>query len=192
MKLRLTLTGTTPLLMHNVQLASPLNPYSKRLKALNSKRNKTDEDRLEVARVEFEGSLYFDQELGPYLPGQNVFKSLIEGARLTKSGKKIERGLVLLDVMSPLAYKGPRDVNSLWSDGESEFVDIRPVTVQRQKVDRCRPIFRHWSTEAEVMIDPKILEFDELVEVSSSAGRMIGVGDYRLVYGRYSAQVERI
>jgi hypothetical protein len=40
MKLRMTCTGTRPLLMHNVRLASPLDPYAKRLKALNSKKVK--------------------------------------------------------------------------------------------------------------------------------------------------------
>lgn len=167
-----------------------MNPYAKRLKALNSKRVKTDDDRMDIARVEFEGSLYFDAEVGPFIPAQNLFRSLVCGARLTKAGKKIERGLVMTDFMLPLVYSGPRTVDGLWGDGASEFVDIRPVTVQRQKVDRCRPIFRSWLVEAEALIDPKVIEFDEFMAVAATAGAMEGLGDFRSMYGRYSAEVE--
>ncbi|MEV7008234.1 hypothetical protein [Streptosporangium sp. NPDC051022] len=192
MKIRMTCTGTRPLLLHNVQLASPLNPYAKKLKALNSKRVKTDEDRLEVARVEFEGSLYYDVELGPVMPSQNVFRCLIGGARLIKAGKKIERGVAMADFQLPLIYQGPRDIEGLWGGGESEFVDIRPVTVQRNKVDRCRPIFRSWVVEADIVIDPKAIEFDEFCEVARLAGEMEGLGDFRTMFGRFDAQVSEI
>ena len=192
MKVRVTGTGTRPLLMHNVQLASPLNAYAKQLKALNSKRTKTDEDRIAIARVEFEGSLYFEPEIGPYVPGQNVLASLVEGGRLTKSGKKIERGVNVNDFQMPLIYRGPRDVESLWGGGESEYVDIRTVVVQRNKVDRCRPIFREWAFEAEVLLDPAVIDLDEFVEVANNAGAMAGIGDYRRLFGRYSVEVEEV
>jgi hypothetical protein len=189
-KVRLTATGTRPLLLHNVQLASPLNAYAKRLKAMNSKRIKTDDDRLEIARVEWEGSLYFDPEVGPYVPGPNVFRSLINGARITKAGKKIERGVVVTELIFPLIYKGPRDVDGLWGNGESDFIDIRTVKVQQSKVDRCRPIFRQWKFEAELLLDPKIIDLAEFTDVAKQAGEMEGIGDYRLMYGRFSTEVE--
>lgn len=192
MKVRLVATGTRPLLMHNVQLASPLNSYAKRLKQLNAKRNKTDEDRLEIARVEWEGSLYYDPEVGPYIPGPNVFRSLINGARITKAGKKVERGVLVTELVMPLVYKGPRDLEGLWGNGESEFVDVRTVVVQRNKVDRCRPIFRQWAFEAECLLDPKVIDFDEFVEIAHNAGAMEGIGDYRLMYGRFEVEVARL
>ncbi len=192
MKVRLTATGTRPLLIHNVQLASPLNKYAKELKRLNSKRVKTDEDRLEIAHVEWEGSLYFDEEIGPYIPGPNVFRSLINGGRITKAGKKIERGVIVSDLVLPLIYKGPRDLNGLWGDGESEFVDVRTVVVQRAKIDRCRPIFRKWAFEVDCIVDPKLIDFDEFAEIARNAGEFEGIGDYRLMYGRYSAEVTRL
>lgn len=192
MKVRLTGRGTRPLLMHNVRLASPLNAYAKQLKALNAKRNKTDEDRLAIARVEFEGSLYFDEQVGPYVPGPNLLASLVEGGRLTKSGKKVERGVNVDDLVMPLIYRGPRDVESLWGGGESEFVDLRTVVVQRNKVDRCRPIFREWAFEAEILLDPAVIDLDEFREVASNAGAMAGIGDYRRMYGRFSVEIESL
>lgn len=196
MKVRISATGTRPLLMHNVQLASPLNSYSKRLKAMNSKRVKTDEDRYEIARVEWEGGLYFDEEIGPYVPGPSVYRSLIDGARLTKAGKKIERGVTLSDLVHPLIYKGPRDLVGLWGGGESEYVDIRTARVGTSKIDRCRPIFRAplpgWGFEADCLIDPKVIDFEEFSEIAANAGEMAGIGDYRLMYGRYATEVVRL
>lgn len=192
MKVRLTGAGTRPLLVHNVRLASPLNAYAKRLKALNSKRVKTDEDRLEIARVEWEGSLYHDAELGPYIPGPNLFASLIGGARLLKAGKKVERGVSVTDLYMPLLYRGPRDIEAMWGDGESEFIDIRTVKIGQAKVDRCRPVFRDWSFEAEILLDPSVIELDEFTEVCRNAGQFEGIGDYRRMYGRYDVNVERL
>jgi hypothetical protein len=191
-KVRLTAAGTRPLLLHNVRLASPLNAYAKRLKALNSKRVKTDEDRLEIARVEWEGSLYHEEELGPYVPGPNLFASLIGGARLLKAGRKIERGVSVADLYLPLLYRGPRDVVGLWGDGESEYVDVRTVVVARAKVDRCRPVFRDWRFEAEILLDPSVIEVDEFVTVCRNAGQFEGIGDYRRMYGRFDAEVQRL
>lgn len=192
MKVRLTGTGTRPLLMHNVQLASPLNRYAKQLKALNSKRVKTDEDRLAIARVEWEGGLYWADAIGPYIPGANVFASLIGGARLIKAGRKVERGVDLAELELPLIYRGPRDIESLWGAGDSEYVDVRPVKVQTSRVDRCRPIFREWSFETELVIDPSVIEFDEFTTVCQNAGQFEGLGDYRRLHGRYAVQIEQI
>lgn len=192
-KYQLIGTGTRPLLMHNVRLASPMNAYAKRLKALNSKRSKTDEDRIAMARVEFEGGLYFDDEVGPYIPGQNVLASLIEGAKIKRWGRKVERGVQVMDFVIPLLYKGPRDIESLWGGGdESEFVDIRPVTVQTSKVDRCRPIFRDWAFETELSLDESALDPDDFAEVVQLAGAMAGLGDYRRAYGRFDVELKEL
>src|SRR5438034_10627984 len=116
MKIHVNAIGTRPLLMHNVQLASPLNRYAKEIKEISSKRIKTEEDRISLAHVEFCGSLYIDDQLGPYIPGTMIFANLIEGAKTTKSGKKVERGLDVIDLINPLLYDGPRDMNGLWDD----------------------------------------------------------------------------
>lgn len=190
MEVRLTCTGNRPLMLHNVQLASQFNPYAKELKKLNNNRAKTEEDRMEIARVEFEGSLYWDNTLGPVIPGANLFASLIGGAKLRRGGMKVQRGLIVEDFMMPLIYDGPRDIKGLWGNGESEFVDIRPVTVQRAKVDRCRPIFDIWAVEANIIIDTSTLEFSEFQEFATLAGKTAGLGDYRAMYGRYDVAIE--
>lgn len=195
MQVRVTMVGNRPLLMHNVRLASPMDPYAKKLGALNRAKpssKRTDEDRMDIARVEWEGGLYHHDTLGPYVPMSWAFKTLLEGARTGKRGQKVESGLVIVNMENPLLYKGPRDIEGMWGNGESEFVDFRTVRVGQAKVDRCRPIFRDWSVDIDVLLDTSILDIDELADIADIAGRLKGVGDYRQQFGRYTASVEKI
>ena len=59
-----TIRGIRPLLMHNGQLADPLNDYAKELSRLAHKKQKSDEDHVAVGQAEFQGSLYHDDDAG--------------------------------------------------------------------------------------------------------------------------------
>jgi len=188
---QLTMVGTTPLMIHNVRLADPLDPWTKELKRLNGKRTKTDDDRLEISRIEFGGGLYHDADLGPYLPAANLFRALMESGTVTKSGKKVERGLIVTQDRAPIEYDGPRTIEELWGDGNTPYVDRRVVNVQRQRVVRTRPIFPRWSCTFSVEVDPQILDPEEFDEIVARAGTMVGVGEYRRFYGRFEGKVLR-
>lgn len=182
-------TGTRPLLLHNVRLASPLNSFAKQMKALNAPRTKTDEDRMAMARVEFEGGMYFDETLGPVIPGGNLLASIQEGAKIKRGGKKVERGVNVVEYEMPIIYDGPRTIEGLWNGGDSEFVDLRPVKVAQSRVDRCRPIFREWQITATVIIDESVIEDWELRDFVGLAGKMAGLGDFRKQFGRYDVKI---
>lgn len=188
--MELIMTGTAPVLMHNIRLADDQNPYSREIKKLTSKKTKkTEEDKHEIDRLSFAGGLYHDEDLGPYIPAENIFRCLMESGSLTRSGKKIERGLIFEATRAPLEYDGPRDIESLWGNGESRFVDRRMVAVQRQRIPRVRPIFDGWSLSIGVAIDESIIDPDEFADIVSKAGRMIGIGDYRRFYGKFDGKV---
>lgn len=190
MDFRITLTGTAELLMHNARLANPLDPAAKAMKAISSKRVKTDDDHEEMARLEHFGSLYYDSEIGPYIPGQNIERCLVDAAKVTKSGVKVTRGVFVSTNVNPLAYKGPRTPDGLWAD--ENFRHMASVKVQQNRVMRCRPLFREWRTEAEGTLDTAILSFEELQSIADTAGQMIGLGDYRPRYGRFTAKVVKL
>lgn len=195
MQVKFTARGTRPLLMHNVQLASPMNPYAKKLAQLNRAKpssKRTDEDRMDIAAVEWEGGLYYDKIVGPFVPATWVFKTILEGARMGRRGQMIEGGLSVTEMVHPLIYSGPRDLASLWGKGESEFVDFRIVRVGQAKVDRCRPIFNTWAFEAHLTIDPSVLDVAVLADIAAISGRLKGIGDYRQQFGRFDAEIERI
>lgn len=189
-RFRLTATGTTPLLMHNARLSNPLDEFAKAMKRISSKRVKTEEDHEEMARLEHAGSLYFEPEVGPFIPGQNFERALVDAARITKSGKKIERGVFVETNTNPLAYQGPRDIDDLWKD--ENFRHSASVKIQQNRVTRTRPQFREWAAEAEGTYDPAIINLDELREIAKTAGQMIGLGDWRPRFGRFEATVEKI
>ncbi|HEX7461747.1 MAG TPA: hypothetical protein VF317_06210 [Dermatophilaceae bacterium] len=173
------MTGTSPLLMHNARLADPLDPIVKQLKTISGKRIKTEADHEAMAQLEFAGGLYLDDH-GPVVPGVNIERSLVEGARITKSGKKIERGLFVLDTQVPLIYKGPRTAAELYEQG---FVSRLSVGVTTNRVMRTRPQFREWSLGAEAEVDEGVLNLSELSDIADTAGRMVGIGDYRPARG---------
>lgn len=191
MKIRISMTGTSPLLMHSDRLSDPLNPYSKALKAFSGKRTKTDDDHAQMAKIEWEGGLYFDAVTGPFVPAANVHRSLVEGARLTKKGRHVERGLVPGgDGTLPLLYSGPRELESLYADGR--FISRMSAGVNAARVMRTRPIFQEWALEMEAIVDPGQLDLEEIRGISEQAGSMIGLCDFRPRYGRFVATVEEI
>lgn len=188
MKFTITIEGTAPLLMHSARLSNPLDPAAKALKAATSKRTKTDEDHEKVARLEHAGSLYLDPAIGPYLPGENIARCLVDAGKITKSGVKITRGVFVSSDVNPIAYQGPRDAEGLWKD--ENFRHIASVKVGTARVMRCRPIFRTWRTQAMGILDTSVLTLEDLRSIAEQAGAMVGLGDWRPRYGRFTATIE--
>lgn len=187
MNVTLTLTGTAPLLMHGNGLADPLSEEAKKMKRLSGKRTKTDEDHIAMRRIEFESSLYLDDEFGPYLPGANIARSLLEAAKIRRNGKKIERGLILVSPVNRLIYQGPRDVSGLWN--ALKFRHVAPAKLNgKATVMRCRPVFNEWSCTATALLNPSVLPPEELLEIADDAGQMVGVGDWRPWHGRFTVE----
>jgi len=184
--LKVKITGIAPMLMHSDKLSNPLDPATKAHKEMTSKRKKTDEDLMDIAKSEWMSSLYWDDSMGVYMPVQNVRKSLIEGARQNKLGKHIERGVVFMDSKLPLEYPGLRDREKMFDDGN--FVDARTVVVSRSRLVRYRPIFHEWSFEAEVIFDESVIDKRDILMCWANGGRLIGLGDFRPMYGRYEVE----
>lgn len=68
-----------------------------------------------------------------------------------------------------------------------DYVDMRRVMVQRNGITRHRPAMATgWKTQVllQVLL-PEYVPADMLNEVIQSAGRLIGVGDFRPTYGRF-------
>lgn len=186
----LTMTGTAPLLLHNAQLSDPLNRWSREIKKISSKRSKTNDDILEMARLEFLGGLYFDTDLGPVIPAMMIEASIRDGAKRLKLGKDVARGLRITDQVTPLVYDGPRDAENLWANGESEFVNRSPVKVGASRIMRTRPMFRDWVVEANGMFDEAIFNPETIDDIIGLAGTIAGIGDWRPRFGTFSHKFE--
>ena len=186
----ITITGTAPLLMHSSRLANPLDPSTRALKKVTAKRTKTEEDYEEMARIEHGAGLYLIPKVGPYIPGENIMRCLVDAAKITKRGRDITRGVLITTDENPVSYKGPRTTDALWAD--ENFRLMSPVKVGMARVMRCRPMFREWVTQADGILDPQVMNLDDLVGIVATAGQMIGLGDWRPRYGRFSAALVQV
>ncbi|MBB2914886.1 hypothetical protein FHS43_006198 [Streptosporangium becharense] len=179
--LRLVLHGTVPLLMNNGRQANPLDPATG---ALERARAAGAE---EVARTEHAAALYLDPAAGPYLPAVNLWAALRDGARRLGAEDALTGGLVITTEVNALVYDGPRDAAGLWADPAFRL----SVRVGPAGAHRCRPIFRAWHTEAAGFLDPAVLGLDELERIAQTAGALVGLGDWRPRYGRFTATIEK-
>ena len=189
--IRLKLTGQSPILMHSDRYANPLDASTKAHKVLTGKRKKLDEDHEAIAKSEWVGGLYFDSEIGPFIPGQNVKSALVNAAKIQKLGAAFKRAVIVLDDKARLEYKGPRTIEGLFAD--SKFVDVRSVKIGTSRLMRYRPKFAEWSLTVEIMFSPEMVELDDVRRAAENAGLFVGIGDYRPEsggsFGRFTAEV---
>lgn len=180
------LKGDSALLMHNGKLADPLGKVAKAIKQVSAKKAKTDADHERMATLEFAGGLYLDEQLGPYIPGENIEAAIYEAARKTKEGK-LATSALFVPGKSKLEYEGPREIKSLLDAGETFRLCV-PVGLNGKRVMRTRPIFRSWSAVAEIEYEDSILNPEQVDRWVNTAGVQIGICDWRPRYGRFTAE----
>lgn len=188
-RFRLAMVGTHPLLMHNSRLCDPIDPIVQDMKKITKKRTKTIDDHAELGRLEWMGGIYFHPEMGVVIPGLNIHTCLTEGAKLSKSGQKVKRGVFIDDIFVPLIYDGPRELDALVADKNFTYRDSRKV--QASRVMRTRPRFSKWKLVTTGVVEEEILDLGDLQDIARTAG-MTGLGDSRPAFGRFFAQVDKI
>jgi hypothetical protein len=182
--LNFKITGVAPLLMHNGQLADPANEFSKNMRKISSKRDKTEADFEELAHLEWLGSLYLSGGK-PCLPGEILEAAFVAAAKKQKKGKQAQAGIFCPDSY-PLVYDGARNPQELWADKQYQYkVGAR---VQQNRVMRTRPIFRDWSCKIQVQYDDSLLNEEEVKHIVRVTGEIVGVGDWRPKYGRFKVE----
>lgn len=183
-KLTFKIQGISPLLMHNGQLADPGNQYSRAVKEISSKRNKTEADFEEMARLEWMGSLYL-ADGAPCIPGYVLEATLIGrggAARKQKMGKQAAAGLYVT-ANFPLEYDGPRDPKELWTINRFRFQAL--VRVGQARVMRTRPIFNEWAATVNIEVEPDLVNVADAKLWMAIAGRESGLMDWRPKFGRF-------
>jgi hypothetical protein len=165
------LTGSADLIFHrwNVEAVEEKAAAKK-----GSKAKKTDD---------LESYVYRDEKGSICLPGEYLRQSVIHAAKFhqdPRSPRKsamdlFKAGLVVLTQLATLGSKK-------W-----EYEDRRRVTVQRNGITRARPAFlKGWKAEIEfAVLLPEYISPTFLHDVLNTAGRLIGVGDFRPTFGRF-------
>ena len=180
--------GESALIPHNGQLANPLNQFSRDLKKISGKRDKTEADFEEMARLEWFGSLYLDNGC-PCIPSEVLEATFLSGAKKKKRGVQAKAGM-FCDKNFPLVYNGSNgekpDLQKMWESEEYRF--SVPVVVQRSRVIRTRPRFNAWSALVEIHFDDKLLNPGEILDIMKIAGEQVGLCDWRPKFGRFTVQ----
>jgi hypothetical protein len=118
------------------------------------------------------------------LPGEYLRQSIIYAAKFRQDPRSPRKsafdlyraGVVSLTTLADLGIK------------DADYIDRRRVLVQRNAITRERPAIREgWTATIELMtLVPEYISRTDLLDVIGAAGRLIGVGDFRPTYGRYS------
>ena len=185
--IRFRLSGDC-IMLQNIQTANPRNKYAKLLKQLTAdkKRKGADVDAIldEISDVEVESCLYFNEELGLHIPAANIRAALIDGAKLSKLGRDIDRYCVV-GGDAKLVYPGPQTVQGIVEDPDCRYDAI--VKVGMSKVPKSRAIFRNWSADIEIlyMADNK-MDARAIKKCMTDAGLFCGIGASRRIgFGRF-------
>lgn len=186
------ITGITPLLMHDNKMANPLNAYTQYMKPLTAKRNKTDKDYMEIARVEWEAGLYLHDGVVA-LPAENLEACFLKAAKRTKNGQKYQSGAMISEDWFPLDYKGSKI--KIKQNEEIPVIDLDKyyehfrhqsmVKVGGQQVLRTRPIFHDWSLVVLILIDESVFDERTMTSIIEDAGQFVGLCEKRPRLGRF-------
>ncbi len=176
--------SNVPMLMHSATTVDPLHPLTRELKKVSAKRKKVDADHEEMARIEFIAGLYFDEELGPFIPAANIDSMMVEAAKKLRLGKQFSASVFTVNDV-PLKYDGPRTVEELYAD--DRFKHRCMVRVTTNRIMRTRPQFYNWELSVPIMlIEGAEIDKAQIIEVAEIAAERIGLGDWRPRFGRFT------
>jgi hypothetical protein len=188
-EIEVRLVGVVPMLQHNSQLANPMSPAAKALKAASAKGGrgkKTDENYEEIAKAEFFGGLYVDEKSNYFIPEEQI-ESMICAASFAEVAISKAKSMGSINVLEPfflVEYDGPLEPEKRY--GNFNCMDQRLVSVGTSKIVRTRPMFRNWVAEGSVHYDTPYTE-DTIRMVLEACGSK-GVGDYRPKFGRFNVE----
>jgi len=200
-KLNVTIEGTSDLICHNGQTADPRNHYAKAMKAVSGKRKKTDADFDQLARIEWFAGLYVGRANKDAegtarltLPSHVIESALVGGAKKSKRGVQAKSGLFVANDAtlsfpgSPTAALAKAEfqawLDQVFDNGDNTLTV--GVKVGMAKVMRTRPRFSGWTSTFVCEFDDAVLTLNDVREILDDAGRLVGVGDWRPKYGRFT------
>lgn len=156
-KIRVTIEGTTPLLMHRYPM-EPIEGFEKKPK----------EEQAEIAA-------YRDEETKQlYIPGVNIMAAMISGG---KYGKGKGRGTLKRTVAASILI-----TPEICDLGTKVYkIDSRAVVVRATggRIVRHRPRLEHWKCTFYVEYDDVLMTEQQLRAVVDSTGNFVGLLDFR-------------
>lgn len=171
---RLVLEGTVSMLFHRWNCDAV---EAKAKAAKGSKAKKTDD---------IESYLYRNDDNEICLPGEYLRQSIILASKFKQDPRSPRKSAMDLFKAAVVSLT---DLTSLGVK-EPDYLDRRRVNVQRSGITRIRPAMkRGWTAPFELMVNlPEYVSPFLLREVIDDAGRLIGLGDFRPTFGRFTVK----
>lgn len=185
--IKIELKGLSPLLMHSTRSVNPLDPLNIELKKLTEKRKKTEEDYRKISDLEWLLSLYWDDNIGLYIPAENIERCVQNAGKNKRKGAAFERGFSCVDMQIPLDIGEKLTKDEMFKD--FRFRDVRSMVVDRKRIMRTRARFNMWKCSFLAMYDESVLNFRDVVEALDYAGKYVGLCDSRPKYGKFAATI---
>jgi len=190
-----TLTGIRPLLLHNGSLVDRRNPYTTEIREINKTRGKDVTDAAAERRdyLEWLGCLYFEgygslQPTGKaklYIPADNIDAMLVQGAKGVRLAPKFKAGVICDSGDFPLEWAGPQTFEKMI--GNQEFEHRCPVIIGKMRVIKVRPILKPgWKLKISISVAEEVINPKEVAKVLVICGSLVGLGDWRPKFGRFS------
>lgn len=183
------ITGIAPLIVHNGELADPFYSFSSEIKKISGKRKKTDADHEMMAKLEWRGGLYINENK-LIIPSECFEASLVGAAKLSRLGKDAARGLFVED---HLVIEGDGIPNAVTDEVLDEmytsgkFTFRKGVRVGTAKVMRTRPIFGlGWFANAAIVFNDAVFNRQQIEDLAIAAGSQIGLCEWRPRFGRFA------
>jgi len=164
------ITGTRPLLTHNPESMKDGNSDTP------SKKKKY------LPTEEAEKGVYYNEKRNYCLVSSAFRTALLSGLKNKKIGKTAAKSIYQAAVFNI-------DDLSVLIDPKTEkplkkyIIDSRRVMLGKKGIIRHRPRFEKWGCFIHFHMDPEVLDKKTLEESLNEAGRIIGVGDYRIERG---------
>ncbi len=168
----LTIEGSAPILFHRWN-CDAVEAKSKAAKGSAAK--KSDD---------VESYVYRNAAGEICLPGEYLRQAIIMAAKFRQDPRSPRKSAMDLFKAAVISLT---DLASLGVT-EWDYEDRRRVTVQRNGITRIRPAMREgWKATIQLMVNiPEYVDPGLLRAVVDDAGRLVGVGDFRPTYGRFT------
>ena len=149
-------------------------------------------DIAQLGNLETESKLYFDDEIGVYIPATWITEAIIcAGFSVAKIGRaKMRGGLFATEPKIKLKYRGMNKVKTITDVVMNSEFRHRMLLKQGQvRVPKDAPIFHDWSFETAVEFDDTVVDMGSLRRIVERSAKYGGFGDFRPTFGRANAEV---
>ena len=214
---KITITGTSPLLMHqdNFRWDEKIKEWQN--DPANKKATTPGDDRTPAHK--WIGNLY--QDMGNVvIPADNLMTMLREGGKRIPTGKgqqtfksQSQSGIIVDQAAWPVIVEGGEiDVSDIldltsvsdfakheeYAENKGFELFCKRAKVGQNKHIRVRPLFRNWQANGSVTVLDATITEKILALILSNAGAYCGLGDWRPSapkspgqFGKFTAEIER-